>query len=103
MIEDILIDNFAMRDITDTPFFIRLNARMRGPEGVPVGVYRRITISNLNVYDVGGRLKFPELGAGMVMDIPGHHIEHLTLSNISIRGVKGVEHTKLKKVEKKEL
>ena len=83
-IEDILFDNITMRDITDTPFFIRLNARMRGPKGTPVGVCRRITISNLNVYDVGGRPKAPELGAGMVMGIPGHYIEDLTLSNIRI-------------------
>ncbi len=83
-IEDILFDNITMRHITDTPFFIRLNARMRGPEGAPVGVCRRITISNLNVYDVGGRPKAPELGAGMVMGIPGHYIEDLTLSNIRI-------------------
>ena len=73
-----------MRDVTDTPFFIRLNARMRGPEGTPVGVCRRITISNLNVYDVGGRPKFSELGAGMVMGIPGYYIKDLTLSNIRI-------------------
>ncbi|MCA9733093.1 MAG: right-handed parallel beta-helix repeat-containing protein [Deferribacteres bacterium] len=84
VIEDILIDNVSMRDVTDTPFFIRLNARMRGPEGTPVGVCRRITLSNLNVYDVGGRPKSPELGAGMVMGIPGHYIEDLTLSNIRI-------------------
>jgi len=83
-IEDILIDNVTMRDVTDTPFFIRLNARMRGPEGTPVGVCRRITISNLNVYDVGGRPKFSELGAGMVMGIPGYYIKDLTLSNIRI-------------------
>lgn len=83
-IEDLLFSNITMRDITDTPFFIRLNARMRGPEGVPVGVCRRITISNLNVYDVGGRPKSPELGAGMVMGIPGHYIEDLTLDNIRI-------------------
>lgn len=84
LIEDVLIDNITMRDVTDTPFFIRLNARMRGPEGVPAGVCRRIIISNFNVYDVGGRPKFPELGAGMVMGIPGHYIEDLTLSNIRI-------------------
>ncbi len=83
-IEDLLFNNITMRDITDTPFFIRLNARMRGPEGVPVGVCRRITISNLNVYDVGGRPKSPELGAGMVMGIPGHYIEDLILDNIRI-------------------
>ena len=83
-IEDVLIDNITMRDVTDTPFFIRLNARMRGPEGTPVGVCKRITISNLNVYDVGGRPKFPEVGAGMVMGIPGYYIEDLTLDNIRI-------------------
>jgi hypothetical protein len=84
LIEDVLIDNITMRDVTDTPFFIRLNARMRGPEGTPVGVCRRITISNLNVYDVGGRPMAPELGAGMVIGIPGHYIEDLTLRNIRI-------------------
>jgi len=83
-IEDVLIDNITMRDVTDTPFFIRLNARMRGPEGTPVGVCRRITFSNINVYDVGGRPKFPEVGAGMVIGIPGHYIEDLTLTNIRI-------------------
>ncbi len=84
IIEDILIDNITMRDITDTPFFIRLNARMRGPEGTPVGVCRRITLSNINVYDVGGRPKFPEIGAAMIMGIPGYYIEDLTLNNIRI-------------------
>jgi Endopolygalacturonase len=83
-IEDIVIDNITMRDVPDTPFFIRLNARMRGPENTPVGVCRRITLSNINVYDVGGRPKFPEVGAGMVMGIPGHYIEDVTLSNIRI-------------------
>lgn len=83
-IEDIVMDNIAMRDITDTPFFIRLNARMRGPEGTLVGVCKRITLSNINVYDVGGRPKFPEVGAGMVMGIPGYYIEDVTLSNIRI-------------------
>jgi hypothetical protein len=83
-IEDIVMNNLTMRDVTDTPLFIRLNARMRGPQGTPVGVCRRITISNLNVYDVGGRISFPELGAIMVMGIPDHYIEDLTLSNIRI-------------------
>lgn len=84
IIEDILMDNITMRDITDTPFFIRLNARMRGPEGTPVGVCRRITLSNINVYDVGGRPKFPEIGAAMIMGIPGYYIEDLMLKNIRI-------------------
>ncbi|MDP7527051.1 MAG: glycosyl hydrolase family 28-related protein [Candidatus Marinimicrobia bacterium] len=83
-IEDILINNVTMRDITETPLFIRLNARMRGPEGIPVGTIKRVTISNFNVYDVGGRPKRPGLGAAMIMGIPGHYIEDLSLSNIRI-------------------
>ncbi|NLP09336.1 hypothetical protein GX408_02955 [bacterium] len=81
-IEDITLSNITMRDVPDMPFFIRLNARLRGPEGTPVGVCRRITISHFNAYDVGGRVKFPELGAAMVMGIPGHSIEDLTLSRV---------------------
>lgn len=84
IIEDIVISNITMRDVTDTPFFIRLNARMRGPEGVPTGVCRRISINNMIVYDVGGRPKFSEVGAGMVMGIPGYYIEDMSLSNIRI-------------------
>jgi polygalacturonase len=83
-IEDVVIDNITMRDVPDVPFFIRLGARMRGPEGTPVGVCRRITLSNINVFDVGGRPKFPDVGAGLVMGIPGHYIEDLTLDNIRI-------------------
>jgi polygalacturonase len=83
-IEDVVINGITMRDVTDTPFFIRLNARLRGPEGTQAGVCKRISISNIIVYDVGGRPKFPEMGAGMVMGIPGHYIEDLTLTNIRI-------------------
>jgi hypothetical protein len=83
-VEDIVINGITMRDVTDTPFFIRLNARMRGPAGTPVGVCKRITISNIIINDVGGRPIFPEMGAAMIMGIPGHYIEDLTLSNIRI-------------------
>lgn len=84
IVEDIVINGITMRDVTDTPFFIRLNARMRGPAGTPIGVCKRITISNIIINDVGGRPIFPEMGAAMIMGIPGHYIEDLTLSNIRI-------------------
>jgi len=83
-VEDVVINGITMRDVTDTPFFIRLNARMRGPAGTPIGVCKRITISNIIINDVGGRPIFPEMGAAMIMGIPGHYIEDLTLSNIRI-------------------
>ena len=47
MLEDVTITNITMRDIITAPFFLRLGRRMRGPEGVPVGVLRRVVISNV--------------------------------------------------------
>jgi polygalacturonase len=47
MLEDVCISNIAMRELVDVPFFLRLGRRMRGPEGVPVGTFRRVRISNV--------------------------------------------------------
>lgn len=49
ILEDVTITNITMRDIVNSPFFLRLGARMRGPEGTPVGVLRRVKISNVIV------------------------------------------------------
>jgi len=35
LLEDVTISNITLRDVSNTPFFIRLGARMRGPEDVP--------------------------------------------------------------------
>jgi hypothetical protein len=51
---------------------------MRGPEGTPVGVCRRIIISNIMAYNVDPRQ------SAIISGIPGHDIEYLTLSNIRI-------------------
>jgi len=67
-----------MRDVTDAPFFLRLGSRMRGPEGVPVGTIKRVTISN--IVSSGSHPKVSALISG----IPGHPIEDLRLSNIHI-------------------
>src|SRR5207302_6212014 len=62
-IEDIAITNLTMRDIVNSPIFIRLGNRARGPEGTPVGVIRRIRISNLSVDNADPR--YPSLIAGL--------------------------------------
>ena len=36
-LEDIVISNITMRNIVNAPIFLRLGARMRSPEGTPVG------------------------------------------------------------------
>ena len=37
VLEDIVISNITMRDIVNSPIFLRLGARMRSPENTPVG------------------------------------------------------------------
>ena len=77
-LEDITISNITMRDIVNAPIFLRLGARMRSPEGTPVGKMRRISIDNINVYNADSRFSC------IMSGIPGHNIEDVSLSNIRI-------------------
>src|ERR1041384_232979 len=67
-----------MRDISNSPFFLRLGGRMRGPEGATVGALRRVMISNVIVYNAEPRY------ASIISGIPGHDIDDVTLNNIRI-------------------
>ena len=74
-IEDVSISNITMRDVRDTPVFIRLGSRLRGPEGTRVGAIRRISIDNLVCSSVA--MNWGTIFSG----IPGHRIETIRLSN----------------------
>jgi hypothetical protein len=67
-----------MRDIVSAPIFLRLGSRMRGPAGTPVGKLRRVSISNLIVYNAD-----PRYGS-IISGIPGHPIEDVKLRDIRI-------------------
>lgn len=82
ILEDVTVDNIVMKDIQGAPFFLRIGARMRGPAGVPVGVLRRINISNVLIYSENQNY------CSMIVGIPGHPVEDVRLSNIQIR-IKG--------------
>jgi len=77
-VEDITITNISMRDVSNSPLFLRLGNRARGPEGTPIATFRRISISNINAYDVDPRY------AAIVAGLEGHPIEDVRLSNIRI-------------------
>ncbi len=79
ILEDVTISNITMRDIMNSPIFIRLGARMRAPDSMAVGVCRRIIISNVIVYNA-----VDTNSASIISGIPGHEIEDLHLSNIHI-------------------
>lgn len=78
ILEDISVTNVTMRDIMGAPFFLRIGARMRGPEGTPVGSMKRINISNVMITSVNSDY------ASLIFGIPGYLIEDVKLHNIMI-------------------
>lgn len=77
-LEDVTINNITMRDIGNSPIFLRLGRRMRGPEGVPVGELKRVIISNIVIYNAA-----PESSV-LITGLPGKDIEDILLKNIKI-------------------
>ena len=79
LLEDVTISNITMRDISNSPIFLRLGFRGRGPkETTTVGALRRVIISNVVVYNADPRY------ASIISGIPGHAIEDIRLSNIRV-------------------
>ncbi len=77
-IEDVAISNLTMRDVSNSPIFIRLGSRQRAPEGTAVGAIRRVSISNVVVSGAD-----PRYGS-IISGIPGHDVEDVKLSGIRI-------------------
>lgn len=78
VMEDIAVTNLTMRDIVNAPIFVRLGARLRGPDSPPMGSARRIVLNNIVAYNVA-----PDHGI-FIAGLPGHPIEDLTLSGIRV-------------------
>jgi polygalacturonase len=78
LMEDITVSNLTMRDIVNAPIFIRLGARLRGPEGTKVGTAKRIKIDNVVAHNVAAQSGI--LIAGLASDA----IEDLSLTHIFI-------------------
>ncbi len=83
LMEDITVTNLTMRDVMNAPIYIRLGARLRGPAGTKVGTARRITIANVVAHGVAA-----DSGI-LIMGLPDHPIEDLTLSHILVDYVGG--------------
>jgi len=78
LLEDVTISNITMRDIGNSPIFMRLGARLRGPEGSKPGALRRVKISNVVVHNAAARL------GCVISGIPGHNIEDVSISDVRI-------------------
>jgi polygalacturonase len=78
LLEDITVSNLAMRNIVEMPIFMRLGSRMRGPKEIPIGKLRRVNITDIVVSNTEARY------ASIISGIPGHEIEDVKLSNITV-------------------
>jgi len=79
LLEDVTITNITMRDVVNSPIFIRLGSRNRAPkEATTFGELRRVIISNIVAYNVEPKY------ASIISGIPDHPIDDLRLSNIRI-------------------
>jgi polygalacturonase len=76
ILEDVTFVGITMRDIRNAPIFLRLGTRMRGPEGVPVGTLRRVTMSNIISH--GAMAELPSIISG----VPGHAVEDIKISDV---------------------
>lgn len=75
---DITVTGLAMRDIRNAPFFLRLGARMRGPNGRPPGTLKRILISDVTCS--APLADIPSILCG----IPGSPVEDIRISDVYI-------------------
>jgi len=78
LLEDITFTGITMRDCKNTPIFLRLGRRMRGPDDVPVGTLKRIIISNVVSYNSAARLG----GAGIIAGLLDHPIEDVKIHDL---------------------
>jgi polygalacturonase len=78
-LEDVTIDNLTMRHPVNSPIFLRLGSRNRGPADQTItGTLARINISNVVVYDADPRY------ASIIAGVPGHEVTDVKLSHIQI-------------------
>lgn len=78
-IEDIAISNITMRGVVQSPLFMRLGTRMRGPQGTPPGTLKRIIISNIVSSDAVA--EFPSIISG----VPGLYVEDIKISDMYLQ------------------
>jgi polygalacturonase len=78
LLEDVTITNITMRDLFSPPIFLRLGARMRGPDGAAVGKIQRVSISNVVCSNAESSI------SSIISGIPGHEIENVRISDILI-------------------
>jgi polygalacturonase len=77
-IEDVTVKGLTLTEITTAPLFLRIGARLRGPEGTASGAIRRVHVEDVTATDI-----LPDYSA-LIVGLSTHPIEDVTLKNISL-------------------
>ena len=78
LIEEVVCENLRLDDVTTAPIFLRVGARLRGPEGITPGGMRNVVIRNVEAKGVLGDY------AALIVGMAEHPIEDVTLENIRL-------------------
>jgi polygalacturonase len=81
--EDITFTSITMRDLKNSPLFLRLGTRMRGPKDSAIGALKRVIISNVTSHGA-----LPELSS-IISGVPGHYIEDIKVSDVYLHQAGG--------------
>jgi polygalacturonase len=80
--EDITLVGITMRGCVNSPIFLRLGARMRGPKDSALGQIRRVLIGNVTS---SGAAQLPSIISG----VPGRMVEDIKISDVYMHQVGG--------------
>ncbi len=84
-IEDVIVRDIAMHEVTTAPLFLRLGDRRRGPAGTGIGAIRGVLIDSLYADGIDHRF------AATLAGLPGRPIEDVTLRDIRLNYLGGGE------------
>ena len=76
--ENIFVSGIEMNDICNSPIYIMVGTRKRGPEGTPNSTARNIQISDVKVTDADCRY------SSMISGVEGYPIQDVKIENVSI-------------------
>ena len=82
--EDITLVGITMRGTLNSPLFLRLGQRMRGPAGAKVGTLKRVLISNVTSSNA---VPLPSILSG----VPGYPIEDVKISDVYLHQIGGAD------------
>ncbi len=77
-IKGVLVENIEMEEVTTSPLFIKLGARLRGPKGTPIGSIEDIKITDFKANSILGDY------CAMILGLEDKAIENIEIKNISL-------------------